>query len=78
MHRSSESIAAIASARRTIYLESQYFSAARVADALGRRLAEPTGPEGIIVNPKRAGCWSAAGVMGSARPFVVEGTRSHG
>ncbi len=63
-------LAAIASARRTIYLESQYFSAHRVSEALERRLAEPDGPEVVIVNPKRAEGWLEEEAMGSARAFL--------
>jgi phosphatidylserine/phosphatidylglycerophosphate/cardiolipin synthase-like enzyme len=41
----------IAGARRFIYAESQYFASRRVAEAIGRRLAEPDGPEIVLVNP---------------------------
>lgn len=40
---------AIAGARRSIYLENQYFTAPLVAEALGRRLEEPDGPEIVVV-----------------------------
>jgi phospholipase D1/2 len=39
----------IASARRHIYIENQYFTAPRLAEALARRLAEPDGPEIVLV-----------------------------
>jgi phosphatidylserine/phosphatidylglycerophosphate/cardiolipin synthase-like enzyme/uncharacterized membrane protein YdjX (TVP38/TMEM64 family) len=45
-------LAAIASARTSIYIENQYLTADRVGDALAARLAEPDGPEVIIVTPK--------------------------
>ncbi|MGH6611865.1 MAG: phospholipase D-like domain-containing protein, partial [Burkholderiaceae bacterium] len=41
----------IASARRHIYAESQYFASRKIAEAIGRRLAEPDGPEIVVVNP---------------------------
>ena len=39
----------IASARRHIYIENQYFTAPRIAAALEKRLAEPDGPEIVLV-----------------------------
>ncbi|MCV2447607.1 phospholipase D-like domain-containing protein [Paracoccus sp. DMF] len=44
----------IAAARDCIYLESQYFAADSITAAIARRLAEPDGPEVIIVNPRAA------------------------
>ena len=45
---------AIAAARRSIYIESQYFSAGSIARAIASRLAEPDGPEIMIINPDAA------------------------
>ena len=39
----------IASARRAIYIENQYFTSPRIAEALAKRLAEPDGPEIVLV-----------------------------
>ncbi|HEY6822504.1 MAG TPA: phospholipase D-like domain-containing protein, partial [Burkholderiales bacterium] len=39
----------IASARDCIYVENQYFTAPRIAAALEKRLAEPNGPEVVLV-----------------------------
>ena len=39
----------IRAARRTIYIENQYFTAPRIAAALAERLAEPDGPEVVLV-----------------------------
>jgi len=39
----------IAAARRTIYIENQYFTAHSVGEALAARLAEPDGPEIVLV-----------------------------
>jgi phospholipase D1/2 len=64
-------LAAIHSARQTLYLESQYFASAAVADALVRRLAEPDGPEIVLVNPSRAEGWLEEKVMGSARALLL-------
>lgn len=41
---------AIARARRTIYLENQYFTSLIVGSALAERLLEPDGPEVVIVS----------------------------
>lgn len=68
-------LAAIAAARRTIYLESQYFSGHRVADALAARLREPDGPEVVIVNPKSMAAWLEEEVMGSSRVVLLERLR---
>jgi phospholipase D1/2 len=39
----------IAAARRSIYIENQYFTAPRLASALAERLSEPNGPEVVLV-----------------------------
>lgn len=63
--------AAIASARRTIYLESQYFSAPDIAAAIALRLAETAGPEVVIINPLSADGWLEAKLMDSARAVLL-------
>ena len=68
-------LAAIRAARHTIYLESQYFAAPRIAAALAERLAEPDGPEILIVNPKQAEGWLEAQAMGSARAMLIRDLR---
>src|SRR5690606_11006414 len=42
---------AIASAKKYLYFESQYFCSDRITDALARRLSEEDGPEVIVINP---------------------------
>ncbi len=44
----------IAAARREIYIEAQYMTAQSVGDALARRLAEPDGPDVIVVMTLRS------------------------
>lgn len=44
----------IAAARRVIYLESQYFASCSIARAVAARLAEPDGPEIVVINPRAA------------------------
>lgn len=60
-------LAAIAAARRTIYIESQYFTSRCVALAVAERLAEPDGPEIVVINPLRAMGWLEEFAMGEAR-----------
>lgn len=45
---------AIAAARGLIYAESQYLTSTVIRDALARRLAEPDGPEVVLVTAKHA------------------------
>ena len=44
----------IAGARRHLYLENQYFTAPDIAEAIARRLAEPDGPEIVLVSTERS------------------------
>ncbi len=69
-------LAAIASARHSIYLESQYFSAPSIAVALAARLAEADGPDVIIINPKSADGWLEAKLMDSARAVLLARLRA--
>jgi phosphatidylserine/phosphatidylglycerophosphate/cardiolipin synthase-like enzyme len=45
---------AIAAAKKHIYIESQYFSAETICEALEGRLIEPDGPEIVVLNPQAA------------------------
>ena len=62
---------AIASARRFIYIENQYFTARCLADALIERLAEPDGPEVILVLPQQTGGWLEQATMDVLRGRVL-------
>jgi phospholipase D1/2 len=62
----------VASARRHVYIETQYFASRVVAEAVGRRLAEPDGPEFVVVNPKAGYGWLDESVMGPARAELVK------
>ncbi|KAA0682717.1 phospholipase [Roseomonas genomospecies 6] len=68
-------VAAIASAERFIYMESQYFASTAVAEALKARLAEPEGPEVVIVNSARTSSWLENTVMLGARARLVKELR---
>ena len=62
----------IAQTKRFFYAESQYFASRKVAEAIGRRLAEPDGPEFVIVHPVTAEGWLEPIAMDSARARLVE------
>ena len=48
------SFASIALARRSIYMENQYFTSPIVAEALAARLEEPDGPEVVLVSTQHS------------------------
>jgi phospholipase D1/2 len=60
----------IARARRSIYIESQYFTNDALAEALAARLREPDGPEIVIVSPKECHGWLEQNTMGAFRNRV--------
>jgi phospholipase D1/2 len=60
-------LAAIAAARRSIYVESQYFASRRIAEAVAERLREDDGPDVVVVNPETADGWLSEKAMGTAR-----------
>jgi phospholipase D1/2 len=62
----------VASARRHVYIETQYFASRVVAEAVGRRLAEPDGPEFVVINPRTGHGWLDESVMGPARAELVK------
>jgi phospholipase D1/2 len=66
---------AIAAARNSIYLENQYFTSAAVGDALAARLAEPDGPEIVIVSRRRGGGWLEQNTMGVLRARLAQRLR---
>lgn len=61
----------IAAARRTIYVENQYFTSAQLGEALARRLREPDGPEVVVVGPKECSGWLEQQTMGALRGEVL-------
>lgn len=65
-------VAAIRSAKRTIYLESQYFVSDAICGAIMERLREPGGPEVVVINPRTAETKLEAEVMDSARSLMLE------
>ncbi len=57
----------IASAQESLLFENQYFTSGLIADALARRLAEPLGPEVLLISPKKQSGWLEKVTMGVLR-----------
>ena len=68
-------LAGIRAARRTIYVESQYLAAGTLCKAMEARLAEPDGPEIVIVNPQSAQSFLEDEAMHSVRSRMIERLR---
>jgi phospholipase D1/2 len=66
---------AIAAAQRAIYCECQYLASASIADALALRLAEPDGPEVVIISPGSAAGWLEELAMDGARKLILRRLR---
>lgn len=64
-------LASIASAKETIYLENQYFTAPLVAEALAARLGEPDGPEVVLICTGESPSWFDKLTMDQARASIL-------
>ncbi|HEY0683989.1 MAG TPA: VTT domain-containing protein [Steroidobacter sp.] len=65
----------IASAKNSIYIENQYFTADKVGDALAARLAEPDGPEVVVVLRELSHGWLEELTMQTLRTRLVQKLR---
>jgi phosphatidylserine/phosphatidylglycerophosphate/cardiolipin synthase-like enzyme len=65
-------LASIRAARRTIYLENQYFTSAPVGEALAERLAEPDGPEVVLISSAHSPSYFDRWTMDRTRWRLVE------
>lgn len=63
---------AIAAAQRSIYIENQYFTSQRMAEALGARLSEVHGPEVLIVGPAECTGWIEQRTVGLLRDRFIK------
>ena len=66
----------IAAARQRIYIENQYFTAHRIGDALAARLAEPDGPEIVVVVRLFSHGWLEEHTMHVLRTRLVQRLRA--
>jgi phospholipase D1/2 len=66
---------AIAGARRYLYIENQYFTSAKIAEAITARLQEEDGPEVILVLPRQCPGWLEESTMGVLRSRLVKQLR---
>ena len=62
----------IASAKRFIYAESQYFTSPRIAAAIVRRMEGPDPPEFVLVGPIRADGWLEQVAMDATRVRLAQ------
>jgi phospholipase D1/2 len=65
----------IARARRTIYIENQYFTAHTIGEALAARLAEPDGPEIVVVTRLLSHGWLEEMTMQVLRTRLIQALR---
>ena len=69
-------LASIASAKETIYLENQYFTSPLITEALAARLAEPDGPQVVLISTGQAPSWFDQLTMDRARGAMIWRLRS--
>ncbi|MDB6014813.1 MAG: conserved hypothetical rane protein [Gammaproteobacteria bacterium] len=62
----------IAAAKQHIYIESQYFTAKVLGEALAARLAEPDGPEVVVVLRLGSSGWLEAPTMAALRTVLLQ------
>jgi len=61
----------VASAQRFIYIEQQYFTSARIGEALAARLKEENGPEILVILPQVNSGWLEENSMGLLRTGLL-------
>ncbi|WP_322107359.1 VTT domain-containing protein [Paraburkholderia sp. J41] len=67
---------AIAAARKTLYIENQYFTASAVGDALARRLEQADAPAIAAVLPREQTGWLQSATMGTLRARLYKRLRA--
>ena len=68
-------LASIAAARRSIYIENQYFTSARIGDAIAESLQRETGPEIVVVGPQTCSGWLEEATLGLGRSRLLKRLR---
>ena len=66
---------ALSAARKTIYIEAQYMTAPYVGDVLERHLADPDGPEIVVIQTHESHGWAEELVMGTNRDRLIRRLR---
>ena len=66
----------IAAARKSIYIENQYFTSRKIGEALAARLAEPDGPEIVVVTRLLSHGWLEEITMTTLRVKLVRELRA--
>lgn len=69
-------IDAFTQARRSIYIENQYFTSHTIAAALEKRLGQKDAPEMVVVQPRECSGWLEASTMGVLRRRLMERLRN--
>jgi len=69
-------LAAIAAAKRCIYMENQYFASPVIAEALAARLGERDGPEVVLVSTQRSPSWFDRMTMDRTRVLFLRRLKS--
>jgi phosphatidylserine/phosphatidylglycerophosphate/cardiolipin synthase-like enzyme len=64
-------LASIAAARDTIYLENQYFTSPLITEAIAARLSEPDGPQVVVISTGHAPSWFDHLTMDRARGAMI-------
>lgn len=67
---------AIAAARRSIYIEAQYFTSTAIGNAMARRLAESDGPEVLLILPRDGAGWLERSTMTVLRARLLRRLRA--
>lgn len=64
-------LSSIHAAKAVIYLENQYFTSPAIAEALAERLAEPNGPEVVLISTGQSPSWFDRLTMDRARTTMI-------
>jgi phosphatidylserine/phosphatidylglycerophosphate/cardiolipin synthase-like enzyme/uncharacterized membrane protein YdjX (TVP38/TMEM64 family) len=67
---------AIASARRHMFFENQYFTSGTLCNALAQRLSSPHAPEIVVVSPRNQSGWLEQATMGALRARIHQRLRA--
>lgn len=66
---------ALSAARKNIYIEAQYMTAPSIGDVLERQLADPGGPEIVVIQTHESHGWAEELVMGTNRDRLIRRLR---